>query len=373
MNSSDFFREEKIADWTLQGLDPWKRFRSTLDADLMDRLRRSPVAQFDEIDTAYALAQLARDEFLACGTDGKQRLDDGEIVLVLRALRATLKRVDIDFDLPFRDFKGFHGYWSAEGMGGSWAARRAYLAKTFDPVFLELDGQDEKRLELASVKGVDGLPKNIIFASTGPKPTIVLRDAINNVVEVTRNGEYCLFYDRPIEYAGLSWGQLVRWWKDASPIEQSKTDAQRNLYLRLSASVASNPLELSVFRTYCKRYGRIDADDIPAILPQVYLHFDPLTRAQRKGVSSVLVRERMDFLLLFSGRSRVVIEVDGIQHYATGNTASPRLYAEMVAEDRRLRLRGYEVYRFGGAELSRRGALDVLDKFFDDLLERHAT
>jgi hypothetical protein len=65
----------------------------------------------------------------------------------------------------------------------------------------------------------------------------------------------------------------------------------------------------------------------------------------------------MDFLILFSSRHRVVLEVEGKQHYANGDTASPALYSEMVSEDRRLRLAGYEVYRFGGAEL-------ILGNFF---------
>lgn len=51
----------------------------------------------------------------------------------------------------------------------------------------------------------------------------------------------------------------------------------------------------------------------------------------------------MDFLLLFSDRQRVVIEVDGKQHYADGDHPSPSRYSAMVAEDRRLRLAGYEV------------------------------
>jgi hypothetical protein len=43
----------------------------------------------------------------------------------------------------------------------------------------------------------------------------------------------------------------------------------------------------------------------------------------------------------------------------------------MVAEDRRLLLRGYEVFRFGGYELTRRGAADMLREFFDELLARY--
>src|SRR3712207_8444037 len=58
----------------------------------------------------------------------------------------------------------------------------------------------------------------------------------------------------------------------------------------------SNPAEHLVFRTYLKRYagGRFD---IPALIPQVYLHYDPLSRRARGANGSPLARQRMDFLL----------------------------------------------------------------------------
>jgi hypothetical protein len=44
-----------------------------------------------------------------------------------------------------------------------------------------------------------------------------------------------------------------------------------------------------------------------------------------------------------------------------------------MAEDRELRLKGYEVYRFGGAELTDTPAAQkLLDAFFDRLAERYA-
>jgi hypothetical protein len=46
----------------------------------------------------------------------------------------------------------------------------------------------------------------------------------------------------------------------------------------------------------------------------------------------------------------------------------------MVAEDRELRLRGYEVYRFGGAELSEGPATSRrLAAFFNRLVARYST
>jgi hypothetical protein len=221
----------------------------------------------------------------------------------------------------------------------------------------------------AGVHGVEGDLKNLIFAAQGPKPRIVLRDAINNVIEIVQHADKCLVYDRPLDPAGLSWGALTAWWADTSP--DARFEPARSLYTRLRASLDS-PAERVLFNAYGARYGR-DDDAAPALIPQVYLHYDPYTArelASRNG--QVLPRQRMDFLMLFADRSRVVIEV-GKHHYADGDLASPTRYAEMVAEDRKLRLAGYEVYRFGGAELHP----DDLDAparaqpFFDELLDRH--
>lgn len=40
----------------------------------------------------------------------------------------------------------------------------------------------------------------------------------------------------------------------------------------------------------------------------------------------------------------------------------------MVAEDRRIRLTGYEVYRFGGWELMQADADELLQRFFGELV-----
>jgi very-short-patch-repair endonuclease len=97
---------------------------------------------------------------------------------------------------------------------------------------------------------------------------------------------------------------------------------------------------------------------------------DPKTRKERHGQDSVLGRERMDFLLLLPRGARIVVEVDGQQHYAHGRTAAPELYSKMVAEDRALRLKGYEVYRFGGHELTFGNAPALLRQFFTELIGR---
>ena len=52
--------------------------------------------------------------------------------------------------------------------------------------------------------GVSGEIKNIIFAANGPKPDLVLTDAVHNTVDIVANAEYCLVYDKPITGEGLS-------------------------------------------------------------------------------------------------------------------------------------------------------------------------
>jgi very-short-patch-repair endonuclease len=110
---------------------------------------------------------------------------------------------------------------------------------------------------------------------------------------------------------------------------------------------------------------------LPALVLQVYLHYDPYTWAQRSKAGP-LARQRMDFLMLLRGRRRVVIGIDGIQHYAVGKQASPARYAAMVAEDRRLYLDGYEVVRFGGDEFRAGETVRTsVNAFFTRLLTMH--
>ncbi len=219
-----------------------------------------------------------------------------------------------------------------------------------------------------SGRGVDGEMINLIFAADGPKPDIVLDDALNNRIRITRNGQHCLVYDRPLAPEGLSWAALVDWWvtKTAPPgKEPDRLAASRALYTRLAKSLDSEP-EQQFFRAYCSEYAKAPDLDYPALIPQVYLHYDPYTHRGRP----TLLRQRMDFLLLLPSKVRVVVEIDGKHHYAEGDRADPRRYAQMVSEDRRLRLTGYEVYRFGGQEFVGTTGTWIL-AFFDELLAIH--
>jgi len=214
--------------------------------------------------------------------------------------------------------------------------------------------------------GIQDSVKNLIFAANGYKPEIVLDDALSNRIKIVKNSEYCLIYDKPIKTSGLLWVDLVEWWAELNNKERNK-DTANELNSRLLNSLDSKPEQI-FFKTYYKIYSQELKRKLPALIPQVYLHYDPYS-IKKYGIQ-YLLRQRMDFLLVLSNSTRIVIEVDGKQHYSDDNISSPKKYAEMVSLDRDLKLLGYEVYRFGGYELIESNEGIIID-FFNKLFKRH--
>jgi very-short-patch-repair endonuclease len=213
-------------------------------------------------------------------------------------------------------------------------------------------------------------PKNLIFASLA-KPDIRLRDAVDNDIEIVGNADKVLVYDRPIGADGIRWRDLQDWWKETQQLP-SDDAAKASLYQRLLQSIpAESPPQRTLFQLYHEIHGSA-VPGLPALLPEVWLHWDHKTARQR-GLEAML-RFRMDFLLLLPHGQRVVLEVDGAQHY-TSDDGRPDTakYAANMRGDRDLKLSGYEVFRFGAAELHPRGPARVLlQTFFSDLFHRFA-
>lgn len=136
VKQDDFFAEGTT-------LGPWGTPTSELRVDLLTQLRAGPVVGVDDLDAAIALTKLVWGELELCGTSGNQRLDDDQIAVAQKALTATLARVGITLDLPWRNFSTFRSHWQRNDCSGSWQARRDLLEKYFEPVQQELDGQEE--------------------------------------------------------------------------------------------------------------------------------------------------------------------------------------------------------------------------------------
>ena len=197
--------------------------------------------------------------------------------------------------------------------------------------------------------GVNGQLKNIIFASKY-KPEIVLSDALNNDVTIVNNADKCLVYDEPIGEHGITWKELQDWYDNGLYMLDTGTD----MVTFMGNSLGDSPMEQLFFNTYLELAAEKDGK-LPALFPQVWLYYDP--KLQKDRIKKIFEHQRMDFLMLFSESQRVVIEIDGVQHYAdyvAGNKkhyASVDKYADMMAAQREMSLAGYDVYRFGTKEL----------------------
>ncbi|MFD6422223.1 hypothetical protein [Streptomyces sp. NPDC060198] len=353
--------------------------REILNTELTTALRSGPLEGVSDLEAAQGLVRFVYAALELFGTGGVERLDDEGSEEVLRCLKAVLRRHGIEFNPPFRSQAGFRQFWIDKGMGGGggYAKRRTFLAELFEPIRARLDELEVTSERLDGLRGVDGTLKNIVFASTGYKPRIVLSELIDGAIEIVENADTCLVYDRSLTDNGLTWGELVGWWREQNkmPGVNDQTVA-RSLHDRLKRSLDSDA-ERYLFYAFAGRYAEPDGMLQPALLPQVYVHFDPLTERQRQILKKprTLDHERKDFLMLLPGGVRIVIEVDGKHHYARevpkGSDkweVAADLYSKMVADDRALRLKGYEVFRFGGKEiLEAREDLNFIRHFFRDL------
>ncbi|MFE7369533.1 AbiJ-related protein [Streptomyces anulatus] len=212
--------------------------------------------------------------------------------------------------------------------------------------------------------GIARRPKTLVFATT-VKPDIRLASVVDNSVEVLQGADHVLVYDLPVGPDGLRWHNLQQWWQEKNGIGNEK-EAKRDLYNRLLRSMPDDNVspQRDFFRCYHEIHGA-RVSDLPALLPEVWLHWDHKT-VQQRGVQA-LTNHRMDFLLLLPNNHRVVLEIDGRHHYANSEA-----YEKTVRGDRSLKLRGYEVYRFSSTELNQSQLGPLLEQFFTDLFDRYA-
>ncbi|WP_234329678.1 hypothetical protein [Streptomyces viridochromogenes] len=217
-------------------------------------------------------------------------------------------------------------------------------------------------------RGTTRRPRSLIFATLG-KPDIRFTSAFDNDIEVAERADQVLVYDHAVGKDGLLWRDLLTWWQETRNITDH-AEANLSLYGRMQASLPrESPRQNNLFWLYHNIY-KDNLGDVPALLPEIWVHWDPKTVRERGA--RALQNLRMDFLMLLQGNRRVVLEVDGMQHYTRDGGTEPdsAKYAATMAGDRDLKLRGYEVFRFGHDELRDRDrARAVLTTFFRALLK----
>ncbi len=127
--------------------DLWPLATQVPQTELFEQLRQNPLPGIPDLDAGTALTKLVHRELEAFGTKGSKYLEDDDMAIALKALRATLHRIGVDLpQLPFRDFSTFYDYWKREGMSGSYQARRDCLDETFGPLYNKFDALEERQM-----------------------------------------------------------------------------------------------------------------------------------------------------------------------------------------------------------------------------------
>jgi very-short-patch-repair endonuclease len=196
--------------------------------------------------------------------------------------------------------------------------------------------------------------QQIVFASHG-KPDLVIEDVQNG--RLSDSAARSLIWRTRVGPKGLTVGDLKRWWT-------AEHGGHGSLYRCLDASMATEA-ERRLLEGYYKRFvPEHGGDELAALLPQVWLHYDPLTRQQRLG-GKALERQRLDFLMFAPKGRKILLEVDGPQHFTDDDgRASLDRYAAQLAADRALILQGFTIFRFGANELSAGRSAKLLHEFF---------
>jgi very-short-patch-repair endonuclease len=234
----------------------------------------------------------------------------------------------------------------------------------------------EQRQELASLIENDRVDAHtpielLIFAAT-EKPDINVSNLILKEFRIPKKDDSYLIYEPNKNIQCVTWDDLLNWWGDTLGNDKSSDlkTKEKNLYERLIASL--NPREKKFFDIYFKNFKVKLGSKFPALIPQVWLHYNRYSNEFRMKTSGEIpfFRQQIDFLLLLPPSNHcVLIEIDGKEHYSTNGKADEEVYASQVSYDRELKLIwNYEVYRFGNRELDRVNAESIVVDFFEKLL-----
>ncbi|PGU00117.1 DUF559 domain-containing protein [Bacillus cereus] len=187
-------------------------------------------------------------------------------------------------------------------------------------------------------------------------------------IHAAKDDGYLVFNDR-IPAEGLTWKRLYTWWENQNPIS-NKPEVLRERMKEVCYWSENKFLKL-----YLELYGE---DCYPAILPQITIAYSPILSKSDLRNFKIVPNHRytMDFMVIPNNITKMIIEIDGKEHYSKLENkqyiADPSLYAAQVKEDRELKLKGYSVFRFGGFEVMdgkeeelKKEMKKVFDPYFD--------
>lgn len=222
----------------------------------------------------------------------------------------------------------------------------------------EIDYKGDVSKEQLNEKVSEFNHKNeIIFAAIQkPKGNI---DTINGFYNIYINDKNCYIYDKGknINDFGVKKEDIEEWCKE-------KGIPKDEFYKKIRNSIPTKAKEQIKFYDYYmeKIYNR-DSKKNFFLFPEVYVNLN-INNGDGEP-------QRADFMLVLPNKEKIIIEIDGIGHYADEYQqkwyASEKKYAKDREFDRNMIFKGYKVVRFSNYEI--RDDIRIVEKFFEELFK----
>jgi hypothetical protein len=121
------------------GGDIWGPSR-VVNTALLTTLISSPDPRWPDVEAAIVLCEQVSDDLRTVATSGHCVFNDVEISVAIRAVKATVSRVGLTLEVPFRDYQTFKRHWERKGAtgSGSWALRRQMVDDIFEATLSRL-------------------------------------------------------------------------------------------------------------------------------------------------------------------------------------------------------------------------------------------
>lgn len=143
----DFYKEDKFPSAYATASKP------KLNTGLLEAIRTGKYSKASDLSVASELSKVVWEEYEKYGTKGGT-LSESEIVLAQKTLVSVLDRLQIQINIPWRDFQSFRLYWIRNGAQGSWQARRDILSDLFEPIQKELDWRERQSVQASLVTAI---------------------------------------------------------------------------------------------------------------------------------------------------------------------------------------------------------------------------
>lgn len=195
----------------------------------------------------------------------------------------------------------------------------------------------------------------IIFAAKG-KPNLKVNMG-NGAVNLSEDNKNYYIYDKEINSLGVRKADIEEWCLENRISEDE-------FYNKLKKSIRKDAEAQVKFYEYYMKHIYNDTKKDFFLFPEVYVNVN----MKSWDLES---KQCIDFMMILPNKEKVIIEIDGIGHYANENKgkwyADSNKFSVDRKFDREMQFQGYKVFRFGNVEIN--NDISVVEEFFKELFK----